>query len=95
MFGHSYFGGRYFGGAYWGSGSNTAPPAPDCPTTAQIWSYMLSNGLTTEQNVVGIYAMLTALTGGAYVLPVNVKQVNDKIIYGNGIPVSDVFRVTP
>ena len=42
-----------------------------------------------------IHAMLTTLTGGSVVLPVNVKQVNDKIIYGSGIPGSDVFRVTP
>ncbi len=62
---------------------------------AEVWGYLFSNGKTAEETAVETHAMLVALTGGSYVLPVNVKQVNDKIIYGNGIPVSDVFRVTP
>jgi hypothetical protein len=70
------------------SGGSGADPA-------DVWAYELAPGVSAGQYVTEIHAMLTTLTGGSVVLPVNVKQVNDKIIYGNGIPGSDVFRVTP
>ena len=70
------------------SGGSGADPA-------DFWAYELAPGVSAGQYVTEIHAMLTTLTGGSVVLPVNVKQVNDKIIYGNGIPGSDVFRVTP
>lgn len=34
-------------------------------SAAEVWSYILSNGLTAEANVVGIYSMLQTLTGQA------------------------------
>ena len=70
------------------SGGSGADPA-------DVWAYELAPGVSAGQYVTEIHAMLTTLTGGSVVLPVNVKQVNDKIIYGSGIPGSDVFRVTP
>lgn len=60
MFGRTYFGGRYFGPGYFGGGSDTSAPGA---SAAQIWSYVLGNGLTAGQNVVGIYSMLQTLLG--------------------------------
>lgn len=58
MFGRAYFGERYWGARYWGDGGSTAPPGA---SAAQVWNYVLSNGLTAQQNVVQIYAWLNEL----------------------------------
>jgi hypothetical protein len=60
VFGRTYFGGQYFGPGYFGGGSDTAAPGA---SAAQIWAYVLPNGLTAGQNVVGIYSMLQTLLG--------------------------------
>jgi hypothetical protein len=83
MFGRHYFGGRYYGPRYFGDGGSGTPPSG--ASAAEIWNYVLPNGLTAGQNVVDIRAMLLQLTGGSLVLPVNVKQVNDIPIQGAGV----------
>lgn len=66
-----------------GLGFSPGAAAPGA-SAAEIWSYTLSNGLTAGQNVVAIHAMLTQLTGGSVILPVNVKQMNDAVVIGDG-----------
>lgn len=58
MFGRAYWGGRYYGARYWGDGGASAPPGA---SAAQVWNYVLSNGLTAQQNVVQIYTWLNEL----------------------------------
>lgn len=68
MLGRAYFGGRYFGPRYFGGGSDTAPPAPDCPTTAQIvaavMGYELEAGVTVEAALRIILAAVSGRTTG-------------------------------
>lgn len=64
MFGNRYFGARYYGDRFFGDGGAIAPPVGDCPTTAAIWGYVLSNGKTAGANLVENNTMLLALTSG-------------------------------
>lgn len=68
MFGRRYLGGRYFGPRYFGDGSDTAPPAPDCPTTAQIvaavMAYEIEAGVTVEAALRIILAAVSGRTTG-------------------------------
>lgn len=58
MFGHRYFGGHYYGGRYWGDGGSSAPPGA---SAAQIWNYVLSNGLTAGETLVEAHAWINEL----------------------------------
>jgi hypothetical protein len=58
MFGRHYFGGRYFGGRYWGDGGSGAPPGA---SAAQVWAYVLSNGLTAGATLVAVHEWLNEL----------------------------------
>lgn len=81
MYGRRYWGGAYWGARYWGDGGELAPPGA---TAAQIWAYVLPNGLTAAQNVVDIRAMLLAITTASPPLDVNVQWVNDRLVQGTG-----------
>lgn len=67
------------------SGGSGADPA-------DVWAYELAPGVSAGQYVTEIHAMLTTLTGGSVVLPVNVKQVNDVTIAGAGVAGSNPWR---
>ena len=71
-----------------------APPGTGADP-ADVWNYVLASGLTANQTVSEIHAMLSALTAGSVVIPTDVKKVNGSTIYGTGIYPSDVFRSTP
>ena len=58
MFGRSYFAGRYYGSAYFGGGSDTAAPGA---SAAQIWAYVLPNGLSAGATLVAVHALLSEL----------------------------------
>lgn len=71
-----------------GSASGAAPGACD---PADLWGYVLSNGLTAAQNVVEIRSLLLALTGGTIELPVDVRKMNGAPVTGTGQP-GDLWR---
>lgn len=58
MFGHRYFGARFYGGRYFGDGGTGAPPGA---SAAQIWNYVLSNGLTAGATLVAVHGWLNEL----------------------------------
>jgi hypothetical protein len=58
MFGRGYFGGSYYGARYWGDGGSSAPPGA---SAAQIWNYVLPNGLTAGATLVAVHAWLNEL----------------------------------
>jgi hypothetical protein len=58
MFGRRYFGGAYYGARYWGDGGSTAPPGA---SAAQVWNYVLSNGLTAGATLVAVHTWLNEL----------------------------------
>ena len=68
MFARRWFGGRYYGPAYWGGGSDTAPPAPACPTTAEIvaavMAYEIEPGVTLAATLRIILAAVSGRTTG-------------------------------
>ena len=80
MFGRAYFGGRWYGARYYGDGSNTAAPGA---SAAQIWNYVLSNGLTAGATLVAIHERICLNNPR---VEVNVKEVNDILIQGTGAP---------
>lgn len=60
------------------------------PVQAQAIATGGSSGPTAAEIAAAVQAALEATF-----LPVDVKRVNAHTIYGGGVPVSDVFRVTP
>lgn len=80
MFGRGHFGAGYFGGRYWGDGGSAAPPGA---SAAQIWNYVLSNGLSAGQTLVELHARIVLNSPR---VEVNVKEVNDIEIQGTGAP---------
>ncbi|UOF79504.1 hypothetical protein [Caudoviricetes sp.] len=81
MFGRHYFGGAYYGARYWGDGGDTAPPGA---TAAQIWAYILPNGLSAGATLAAIWEALQP--DADPMLKVNVKKVNDVNVKGTGVP---------
>lgn len=64
MFGRRFFGGAYFGGRYWGDGGSGG--GGDCPTVAQIWSYVIpGTGKTAAVVMSEIHAALTGPVEGS------------------------------
>lgn len=63
MFGR-FFGARYYGPAYFGSGSDTAPPAPDCPTTSQIVAALMAHEIEPGVSVQAALRIILAAVSG-------------------------------
>jgi hypothetical protein len=58
MYGRRFFGGSYFGDAFFGDGGSSAPPGA---SAAQIWAYVLGNGLSAGATLSAVHALLLEL----------------------------------
>ncbi len=63
MFGRRSFGGAFFGARYFGDGGSGTPSGA---TAAQIWAYVLPNGLSAGQTLSQVHAALTGPIEGSF-----------------------------
>lgn len=65
MFGRRYFGGRFFGAREFGDGGTI--PATGA-SAAQVWAYVLPNGLSAGTMLQAIYAAVVSPIEGAFTM---------------------------
>ena len=66
MYGRRFFGGAYFGGHYYGDGGSGVPSGA---TAAQIWAYVLPNGLSAGVTLSQIHTALFGPIEGSLAFP--------------------------